>query len=107
MNERINILASRIRKDPGDTFSIFALALELKKEGATDKAITLFHTILKTDPLYVGVYYHLGALYEEKGETQKALHTYNEGITKADEKGDQHAKSELLAAKSTLELELL
>jgi Tfp pilus assembly protein PilF len=106
MSDRINILAQRIRKDPDDTFSMFALALELIKKQDKDKARTLFHTILKKDPLYVGVYYHLGALYEERGETEQALNVYNEGIKTATEKGDHHAKKELLAAKNSLEMEL-
>ncbi|MFN1835021.1 tetratricopeptide repeat protein [Balneola sp. MJW-20] len=102
---RIPELAKRIKKDPDDSFSKFALALELLKISEIPKARTLFEDIVRKDPEYVGVYYHLAALYVESGENNKAINTYKEGIKVAGAKGDQHALSELRSAFMNLQLE--
>lgn len=102
---RIPELAKRIKNDPDDSFSKFALALELLKIGEHGKSKTLFENIVNKDPDYVGVYYHLAALYVESGENNKAINTYKEGIKVAGKKGDQHALSELRSAYMNLQLE--
>lgn len=58
------------------------------------------------DPDYVGTYYHLGKLYEEIEEGEKALEIYQKGIEIAKKIKDQHALSELMGAKMNLEMEL-
>lgn len=106
MASNIPKLAARIKENPGDSFSKFALALELLKTGDQQKALLLFENIIKTDPEYTGVYYHLAKLYTENGENKKAFDTYKKGIEVAEAARDQHAKSELQGALLNLELEL-
>lgn len=106
MNSNISKLASRIKKDPQDSFSKFALALELLKVNKTDQAKALFINIRTNDPSYLGVYYHLGKLYEQLGQHKSALETYKQGIEMAETKRDFHTKSELQAALMNLELEM-
>ncbi len=106
MNPKISTLAARIKKDPQDSFSKFALALELLKEDKTDQAKALFVNIRNNDPSYIGVYYHLGKLYEQLGENKSALDTYKQGIEMARSKHDFHAESELRGALMNLELEM-
>lgn len=106
MGSNIPILAARVKKNPADSFSKFALALELLKEGQQTKAKVLFENIETYDPDYVGVYYHLGKLYTEIEENKRALETYKKGIEVAIRIKDLHAKSELQSALLTLELEL-
>lgn len=103
---KIQILARRIKESPDDTFSKFALALELCKIDKNAQAILLFEDIVQNDPNYVGVYYHLGELYASQGENKKALKTYKAGIKIAETLNDSHAKSELSAVLTVLELEL-
>lgn len=102
---RIPELAKRVKEDPSDSFSKFALALELKKIGESGKVLTLFRDIEMNNPEYVGVYYHLGALYEEMGENIKAINTYKKGIEVAGRKNEQHARSELQSALMNLKTE--
>lgn len=104
--KNIKILALNIQKDPDDLFSKFALALELLKINEVQKAQLLFETIIKQDSGYVGVYYHLGKLYQSKEQYDKALQTFRTGVQIADNKQDQHAKSELLEAIQQLRFEL-
>lgn len=103
--QKIKQLALNIKKNPNDSFSKFALALELLKREQVSKAILLFESILKQDPEYLGVYYHLGKLYQQTGNVQKAGELFNNGITLAEEQNNSRTKSELLEALETLKIE--
>ncbi len=106
MSSKIPTLAARVKENPNDSFSRFALALELLKIDQETKALLLFESIVNTDPGYVGVYYHLAKLYTEIDENKKALETYKEGIKVAEQANDLHSKSELQGALLALELEM-
>lgn len=106
MSSRISLLAKAVKEHPEDSFYKFTLALELLKVDQIQKAQLLFEAIKKTDPEYVGVYYHLAKLYADTGENKKALDTYNEGIQIAESQHDLHTKSELSAALLNLEMEM-
>ncbi len=106
MQSNISKLAKQLKESPDDSFLKFALALELLKVGQNNKALSLFKNILSSQPDYVGVYYHLGKLYEETGENNSALKCYKDGIAITTKLNDQHAKSELQGALINLEMEL-
>lgn len=99
-------LAANIKSDPDDSFSKFALALEFLKDEDQQKARLLFEDIYQNDPDYVGVYYHLGKLYEQYQEVEKALTVYDEGIAVASTQQEKRTLSELKEARSILEIEL-
>lgn len=106
MNEsRVKKLMEFLEADPNDSFSRFALALEHLKSGDTASAQQHFEHILTHDPGYIGVYYHLGKLYQSLGELRKALKTFTTGISAARKENDLHAASELEQAISELETE--
>lgn len=104
MNEsRVQKLKEFLDADPDDSFSRFALALEHLKIGDSDTALKHFEYIRDHDPEYVGVYYHLGKLYELIGIPKNALKTFTTGITAARKMHDHHAASELEQALDELE----
>ncbi len=103
--QKIQKLALNIKKNPKDSFSKFALALELLKREQVTKAILLFESILKQEPDYLGVYYHLGKLYQQTGNVQKAGELFTKGIQLAEEKNNSRTKSELSEAFETLKIE--
>ncbi|MDX1638769.1 MAG: hypothetical protein R3281_12420 [Balneolaceae bacterium] len=104
---KLKILAQQIREDPNDSFSKFALALEFKKRDRYDKARILFESIRNNDPGYIGVYYHLGHIYELLNMNEKAVATYKEGIEIASANKDhQRTVSELKEALAELNTEL-
>jgi len=105
VNERLKKLALNIKKNPDDSFSKFALALEFQKLNYPDKALVLFESIHENDPGYVGVYYHLGNMYRQKGHVEKAKTIFEEGISVAEEQNELHAKSELQSVLMELEIE--
>lgn len=103
---RIKQLARQIKNNPGDSFSKFALALELRKEGKFKNARILFEDILSSDPDYVGVYYHLGKLYETLDRLNDAKQLYKKGITVADKQKKSRTKKELNEALQQLKMQL-
>lgn len=103
---KIKQLAKQIKNNPGDSFSKFALALEFRKEGEFKKARILFEDILSSDPDYVGVYYHLGKLYEALDRLSDAKELYQKGIEVADRQNEARTKSELKEALTQLKLEM-
>ncbi|MFH5831431.1 hypothetical protein ACG2F4_00980 [Halalkalibaculum sp. DA3122] len=106
-NARLKTLAQNIKKDPDDSFSKFALALEFNKRDQYDKARVLFESIRNNDPEYVGVYYHLGKTYELLGLNQQAQITYTEGIEIASSNNaKERTVSELKEALAELNMEL-
>ena len=102
MNETVRRLAQFIRQNPGDLFSRFALALEMVKLGEDEKARTLFESIQQIQPDYPGLPYHLGKFYQRIGELEMAESLFQKGIEFTTEKGDLHAKNELLQAMEEL-----
>lgn len=105
-NETIKTLARNIRANPGDSFSKFALALEFLKQDNLKRAKLLFEDIYHNDPQYVGVYYHLGKLYERLQKFEQARQMYTEGIDVAAEQHEQRTLNELTEARAQLEIEL-
>ena len=103
-NNRIDALLGFLAEDPEDSFVRFALAKEYEKLGTLKKALDTYLELKKMDPNYVGLYYHLGGLYEVLSEKDEALKIYEEGITIAKKLSDFHALSELHNAKTNLEI---
>lgn len=102
----ISRLAKNIQQDPSDTFSKFALALELLKDDRVEKAQLLFEAILKQDPDYLGVYYHLGKLYQRREMYTQAKEMFSYGIQLAEKKNESRTKSELSEALIQLQFEI-
>ncbi len=102
----ISRLAKNIQQDPSDTFSKFALALELLKDDRVEKAQLLFEAILKQDPDYLGVYYHLGKLYQRREMYTRAKEMFSNGIRVAEKKNESRTKSELSEALIQLQFEI-
>ncbi|MCS7012741.1 MAG: tetratricopeptide repeat protein [Chloroherpetonaceae bacterium] len=97
-NLRIAQLRKFLEKDPNDSFSRYALALELLNANQLQEAQSEFETLLQNDPNYTATYYHLGKLYEKQGHPEKAKALYEKGILLTQQQGDAHANKELREA---------
>jgi Tfp pilus assembly protein PilF len=104
-NTKLKQLARQIKNNPGDSFSKFALALEFRKKGEFKKARILFEDILSNDPEYVGVYYHLGKLYETLDRRNDAQKLYEKGISIARKQDKGRTEKELKEALQHLKIE--
>lgn len=102
---RIDTLINFLKEDPQDSFVRFALAKEYEKMGTLKIALDTYEELKQMDPDYVGLYYHLGGLYIQLNEKEKAIKTFDEGITVAKKQADFHALSELHTAKTNLEIQ--
>lgn len=100
--KNIRRLAGFLQNNPNDIFTKFALALELLKAGESTKAKVLFESVLRQDPEYTGVYYHLGKLYQSSGRNEDAARLYQKGVEIADKQGKNRTKSELKEALATI-----
>lgn len=100
---RLDILLKMFDADPGDSFVSYAIAKEYQSLGRLRDAVQQFSTLKKTDPEYVGLYYHLGKTYEALGETVHAIKAYQDGIEVSKKLKDFHALSELNSALTNLE----
>lgn len=104
--QKIRELASSLKKNPNDSFIKFALALELLKQDDVSKARVLFESVLEQDPDYLGVYYHLGKLYEKTGRLKDAQTMFTDGLEVARKKNDKRTELELIDALESLNIEL-
>ncbi len=102
---RLQQLFSLLEQNPKDSFVRFALAKEYENTGDHEKALEFYLNLLKDDPDYVGAYFHLAELYAQGNQTEEAMKIYNTGIQVAQKLSDHHALSELMAAKTNLEME--
>lgn len=106
MSARLDTLLTMLAADPQDSFIHYALAKEYESLGNYDMALKTFLALKENDPSYVGLYYHLGKLYEVLERPMDALIVYDQGITCGKKQSDFHAISELSNAKTNLEMEL-
>ncbi len=104
--QKIRDLAASLKKNPNDSFTKFALALELLKKDDVSKARVLFESVLEQDPEYLGVYYHLGKLYERTGRPEDAQSMFTNGLKVARDQNDKRTELELLDALESLNIEL-
>lgn len=102
MSDRLKQLQTFLEGSPDDSFILFAIAKEYEKLKEMDKALEQYLLLKSKDPEYVGLYYHLGKLYEMKEEFDEAVATYQQGMDVAKKQGDKHALSELAGAKLNL-----
>lgn len=105
-NQKVQQLARALKQDPSDSFTKFALALELLKQDDVSKAKVLFESILKQDPDYLGVYYHLGKLYERANRLRDAKRMYTSGLEIAKEQQNERTRLELMEALESINIEL-
>lgn len=100
---RIEKIIEFLKDSKEDSFLQHALALEYIKINKVEEALALFTEIIEREPGYVGTYYHLGKIWEKKGNTEMAIEIYNRGMDAAKLSGDKHSYAELMAAKEELE----
>ena len=98
MSTRREMLEQFLAADPNDSFSRYALALELDKEGRTDEAIAQLQEVIARDPAYVPAYYHLGRVLARVGRTDEAREVYLNGVEAAGAAGDQKTRQEIQEA---------
>ncbi len=103
MSKRLPILLNLLEANPSDAFALFAAAKEYEGMNDAVQALHYYEKLRATDPAYVGLYYHLGKLYERLNNPDGALDAYRQGCAAARQAGDQHAFNELMGARLNLD----
>jgi tetratricopeptide (TPR) repeat protein len=103
MTDRFQYLQQLLAASPKDNFVLFALAKECESHEDDAQALFFYLQLQESNPNYVGLYYHLGKLYEKLKDDQKAIQTYKKGIEISKIAGDRHAANELSGALLNLE----
>jgi tetratricopeptide (TPR) repeat protein len=99
---RIDQLRGMLAEEPGDLFLRYAIALELKRAGNMEQAITDLETILNEDPKHIASYYQLALLQADLGHTPDAIATCEAGSMQCLVTGDRKARAELQELMNTL-----
>jgi len=99
---RLEKLQAFLSASPDDPFLLFAVAKEYESLKDTQEALAYYLAIRAKQPAYVGLYYHLGKLYEQLSQPQQAWEAYTAGMEVAKLARDQHALGELAGARLNL-----
>ena len=102
-NSRMQKLQQMLEKSPGDTFLLYAVALEFRKSGDAKSALEYLDKVIQHDWGYCYAYHQKGQILESTGQIEAAQQAYRQGIEAAHRKGDQHAKEEIAAALAMIE----
>jgi tetratricopeptide (TPR) repeat protein len=102
MTNRLEQLLKLYQQNNRDAFIIFAIAKEYEKNKDIENALSFYEKLVADFPDYVGTYYHLGKLYETLNNFEKALQTYEKGISVAKALGDNLSLSELNTVRDEL-----
>jgi tetratricopeptide (TPR) repeat protein len=103
METRRKLLEEFVAQDPNDSFSRYALALELEKDSAVEEAVAQLKEVISRDAGYVAAYHQLGRLLAQNGFIEDARDIYRRGIDVAKESNDRRSGSEMLEALEMLE----
>jgi predicted Zn-dependent protease len=93
--KRLAMLEELTSKEDADSFAWYALAMEYQGFGRVDEALNAFRTLRDKDPAYVPMYLMCGTMLLSAGRTAEGREWLESGMTKARDKGDTHALSEL------------
>ncbi|HEX8916797.1 MAG TPA: hypothetical protein VF796_30885 [Humisphaera sp.] len=99
---RLTKLLAMLDRQPGDPFTLYAVALEHKKAGDAEQALAFLDRTIQFDPGYCYAYFQKGQLLEPT-DLEAAKAAYRAGIAAATTKGDAHARSELEGALQMIE----
>ncbi len=87
---------------PDQPFPRYGLAMELRKRGEVAEATQVFSALLDDHPGYVASYLMFGTMLADAGQRDEAAGVLDRGIAAAQAANDDHALSELQAARAEL-----
>jgi predicted Zn-dependent protease len=102
MSDRLTMLRRLIEERPQDPFPRYGLAMEQRRLGRHEEAWACFAELLERHPGYVPAYLMAGQVLVSLGRADEAAAVYERGATAARAAGDEHARSELEAARAGL-----
>ena len=93
--ERLIKLNEFLQHNPNDTFSLFAIAMELRSLNRRDEALEYLERVLAADPNYVPGYFQKAEILMELARPQEARRVLLDGIPKAAQAGQFHIRDRM------------
>lgn len=84
-----------LEKDPNDSFSRYALALEYAGSREFQSAIDELEIVIQRDPKYLPAYHQLALILCKLNRTQEGKKIYRKGIDLAQELGEEKEAKEM------------
>ncbi len=103
MSSRLEQLELLARKDPGDPFVQYAIALEYVSSDRLEEAAGILERLMEASPDYSAGYHQAGRVYERLDRDDEARRCYENGIVVADRQGDTKDLEEMREALAFLD----
>lgn len=103
MNSRLEQLELLARKDPGDPFVQYAIALEYVSSNRLEQAAGILERLMAASPDYTAGYHQAGRVYEKLDRDDEARRCYERGIVVAQRQGDAKDLDEMREALAFLD----
>lgn len=103
MSSRLEQLELLARKDPGDPFVQYAIALEYVSSDRLEEAAVILERLMEASPDYSAGYHQAGRVYERLDRDDEARRCYERGIVVADRQGDTKDLEEMREALAFLD----
>ena len=103
MSSRLEQLELLARKDPGDPFVQYAIALEYVSSDRLEEAAGILERLMEASPDYSAGYHQAGRVYERLDRDGEARRCYENGIVVADRQGDTKDLEEMREALAFLD----
>lgn len=93
--QRLSAFQKFVAAKPGDPFTRYSLAMQLRSMGRDEEAVAEFRELARHTPDYVPTWLMLGQSLETLGRDVEAAAAYQDGIAAATRQANTHARSEL------------
>lgn len=87
-----------MQKNPNDAFGRYGLAMECVNEKDLAAAEEHFAHLIGAHPEYVATYYQFGRMLVSQNRIPEARKILTEGVARASQVNDSHARDEMQAA---------
>ena len=88
-------IESMLAESPEDVFLRYSLAMELRKEGESDRCTELFQSLISDDKPHVPAFLMLAQYFAENDRVEDAQAVLRQGIEVAREQNEGHAAAEM------------
>lgn len=95
--DRAAMLAELLTQDPNNILARYGLAMEYSNTGDFARALEEFQKLLAANPDYAAGYFMAAQTLVKAKRPEEAKTMLQYGITAAQRKGDNHARSEMQA----------
>lgn len=94
-SSRLDKLMKLYALDANDAFTLYAIAQEYAKTGATDDALAWYDKCIEADKDYCYAYYHKAKALDDASRIEEAIAVLKQGMRIAQDTGESHAFAEM------------